>query len=86
MNILSRCPITFTATINGGGRVKSQAQQPQKPAICRFRRFAVGQKFTKSLLFCSRPFLQQCVHFCGKIYIKNIRRIYQKMPRRVMLK
>ena len=60
----SRCPITFTATISGGGRVKSQAQQLLKPVICRFRRFATGQKFTKSLLFCSRPFLQQSVPFC----------------------
>ncbi len=52
----SRCPRIFTATINGGGRAKSQAQQPQKPVICRFRRFAIEHKFTKGLLFCSTPF------------------------------
>ncbi len=32
-NRQSRCPITFTAIINGGGWAKSLARQPQKSAI-----------------------------------------------------
>ncbi len=63
MNIMSRCPRTFTAAINDGGRVKSQAHPPPNSAIYPFHHFATKQKYTKSLLFFSRPFLQQCVPF-----------------------
>ena len=71
MNFMNRCPRTFTATINGGGQVKSQAQQLQKLVICRFRRFATGQKFKKVCYFVA-DFFYNKVYFFARIIILYI--------------